>query len=90
MFLLRMRNSINPDYSMLAASFGIKSIYCDHQEDLERKMHEFLYEDVDEPVLFHVKIERTPCLPLVAPGQPLDDMILEDQYREFDASAAPS
>lgn len=88
--LLAVRNSINPDYSMLAGSFGIKSIFCDHQEDLEKKMHEFLYEDVDEPVLFHVKIERTPCLPLVAPGQPLDDMILEDQYREFDASAAPS
>ena len=88
--LLAVRNSVNPDYSMLAGSFGIKSIYCEHQEDLERKMHEFLYEDIDEPVLFHVKIERTPCLPLVAPGQPLDDMILEDQYREFDASAAPS
>jgi acetolactate synthase-1/2/3 large subunit len=88
--LLAVRNSMNPDYSMLAASFGIKSIFCDHQEDLEEKMKEFLYADVDEPVLFHVKIERTPCLPLVAPGQPLDDMIMEDQYREFDASAAPS
>ena len=88
--LLAVRNSQNPDYGMLAGSFGIKTIYCDHQEDLEAKMHEFLYDDPDEPVLFHVKIERTPCLPLVAPGQPLDDMILEDQYREFDASAAPS
>ncbi|CAB9506526.1 Acetolactate synthase large subunit [Seminavis robusta] len=88
--LLAVRNSMNPDYGMLAGSFGIKSIFCDHQEDLEAKMNEFLYEDIDEPVLFHVKIERTPCLPLVAPGQPLDDMILEDYYREFDASAAPS
>ena len=88
--LLAVRNSVNPNYSMLAGSFGIKSIYCDSQDDLPAKMKEFLYDDVDEPVLFHVKIERTPCLPLVAPGQPLDDMILEDQYREFDASAAPS
>lgn len=88
--LLAVRNSVNPDYSMLAGAFGIKSIYCDNQEELEAKMNDFLYEDIDEPVLFHVKIERTPCLPLVAPGQPLDDMILEDQYREFDASAAPS
>jgi len=88
--LLAVRNSMNPNYIMLAAAFGIKSIFCDNQEDLEAKMNEFLYADPDEPVLFHVKIERTPCLPLVAPGQPLDDMILEDQYREFDASAAPS
>jgi len=88
--LLAVRNSVNPDYSMLAGSFGIKSIFCDNQEELEKKMNEFLYEDVDEPVLFHAKIERTPCLPLVAPGQPLDDMIMEDQYREFDVSAAPS
>lgn len=88
--LLAVRNDINPNYCMLAGSFGIKSIFCDHQEDLEAKMEEFLYSDMDKPVLFHVKIERTPCLPLVAPGQPLDDMILEDQYREFDASAAPS
>ena len=88
--LLAVRNSVNPDYSMLAGSFGIKSIFCDNEEELEAKMHEFLYAEPEEPVLFHVKIERTPCLPLVAPGQPLDDMILEDHYREFDASAAPS
>ena len=88
--LLAVRNSNNPDYGMLAGAFGIKTLYCDHQEDLEAKMQEFLYADPEEPVLFHAKIERTPCLPLVAPGQPLDDMILEDQYREFDASAAPS
>jgi hypothetical protein len=43
-----------------------------------------------EPVLFHLRIERTPCLPMVAPGQPLDNMILVDEEFEVDKSAAPS
>jgi acetolactate synthase I/II/III large subunit len=88
--LIAVRNSRNPDYVMLAQSFGIKAIYCDHEEDLEEKMKEFLFADPDEPVLFHARIERTPCLPLVAPGQPLEDMILEDIDVEVDPSAAPS
>jgi acetolactate synthase-1/2/3 large subunit len=88
--LIAVRNSNNPDYVMLAQSFGMKAIHCDHEEDLEAKMKEFLFADPDEPVLFHVQIERTPCLPLVAPGQPLEDMILEDIDVEVDQSAAPS
>lgn len=88
--LLAVRNSANPDYVTLAKAFGIKSVYCDAQEDLEGCMKEFLFSDPDEPVLFHVRVERTPCLPLVAPGQPLDDMILEDVEVNVDGSAAPS
>jgi acetolactate synthase-1/2/3 large subunit len=53
-------------------------------------MNNFLFADPGEPVLFHVKVERTPCLPLVAPGQPLGDMILEDVEIDVDGSAAPS
>lgn len=88
--LLAVRNSHNPDYVMLAQAFGIKSIYCDCEEELEEKMKEFLFTDPDEPVLFHVAIERTPCLPLVAPGQPLEDMIMDDVDVEVDPGAAPS
>ena len=88
--LIAVRNSNNPDYVQLAKAFGIKAVYCDCEEDLPTKMKEFLFDDPDEPVLFHVRIERTPCLPLVAPGQPLDDMILEDVEVEVDPSAAPS
>lgn len=87
---LAVRNSQNPDYCQLASAFGIKSIYVDSEDQLEEKMREFLFDDPDEPVLFHVRVERTPCLPLVAPGQPLDDMILEDVDIEVDKSAAPS
>jgi acetolactate synthase-1/2/3 large subunit len=86
---LAVRNK-NPDYTTLAKAFGIKSIYCDNEEELEETMRQFLFDDPDEPVLFHVSINRTPCLPLVAPGQPLDDMILEDIDVEVDPTAAPS
>jgi len=87
---LAVRNDKNPDYVKLASAFGIKAVYCDREEDLPDRMNDFLFNDPEEPVLFHVRIERTPCLPLVAPGQPLDDMILEDVEVEVDQSAAPS
>lgn len=88
--LLAVRNSRNPDYSILAKAFGIKSIYCGCEEEMEAKMQEFLFADPEEPVVFHVRVERTPCLPLVAPGQPLGDMILEDVDIDVDGAAAPS
>lgn len=88
--LIAVRNSHNPDYVQLAKAFGIKAVYCDNEEELPERMKEFLFDDPEEPVLFHVRVKRTPCLPLVAPGQPLDDMILEDVEVEVDASAAPS
>jgi len=88
---LAVRNEKNPEYTKLADAFGIKSLYCDNEEELPEKMRQFLMEDSDKPVLFHVKILRTPCLPLVAPGQALDNMILEDMVdQEVDKSAAPS
>eukprot|EP00956_Cyclotella_meneghiniana_P022027 scaffold40933_cov49-Cyclotella_meneghiniana.AAC.1 len=86
---IAVRNK-SPEYCTLASAFGIKSIYCDNEEELEEKMRSFLFDYDDEPVLFHVRIERTPCLPMVAPGQPLDNMILVDEDFEVDKSAAPS
>jgi acetolactate synthase-1/2/3 large subunit len=86
---LAVRND-NPDYCTLADSFKIKSIYCDHVEDLDEKMNEFLFADPDEPVLFHCRVERTPCMPMVAPGKALDDMIHRDESFAVDPKAAPS
>jgi acetolactate synthase-1/2/3 large subunit len=74
----------------LAAAFDIKSIYCESMEELPEMMRSFLEDYDDEAVLFHVRIERTPCLPMVAPGQPLDNMILIDEDFQVDKSAAPS
>merc|ERR1711966_408319 len=71
---IAVRNK-SPEYTTLASAFGIKSLYVESDE---------------EPVLLHARIERTPCLPMVAPGQPLDNMILTDEDFEVDMSAAPS
>lgn len=88
---IAVHNERNPKYTRLADAFGIKSLYCDCEEELEEKIEEFLFSDPEEPVLFHVRIKGTPCLPLVAPGQALDNMILEDDsLMEIDKSAAPS
>jgi acetolactate synthase-1/2/3 large subunit len=87
---IAVTNTKNPEYTKLAAAFGIKSIICESEHELEEKMRQFLFDDPDAPVLFHVRTEKTPCLPLVAPGQPLDDMILEDVDVEVDQAAAPS
>lgn len=86
---IAVRNK-SPKYTVLASAFGIKSVYCESMEELPEKMREFLFDYDDEPVLFHVRIERTPCLPMVAPGQPLDNMIMVDENFEVDKSAAPS
>mmetsp|Transcript_31382 Transcript_31382/g.71795 ORF Transcript_31382/g.71795 Transcript_31382/m.71795 type:complete len:810 (-) Transcript_31382:484-2913(-) len=88
---LAVTNTVNPDYCKLADAFDIKNLHVDCEEDLEDTMHKFLFEDPGEPVLMHVRIQRTPCLPLVAPGKPLDEMILEDTTCEgLDPCAAPS
>lgn len=86
---IAVRNK-SPQYTTLASAFGIKSLYCESEEELPELMRQFLEDYDDEPVLFHVRIERTPCLPMVAPGQPLDNMILVDEDFEVDMSAAPS
>jgi len=88
---LAVTNTVNPDYGKLADAFGIKNLYVDAEEDLPKAMEKFLFEDPEEPVLMHARIEKTPCLPLVAPGKPLQEMILEDVlYEGLDAGAAPS
>ena len=88
--LIAVRNDANPDYIKLAEAYGVKALYCDCIEDLDARMKEFLFDDAEDPVLFHVRIKRTPCLPMVAPGQPLDDMILEDVEVDTDGLEAPS
>mmetsp|Transcript_11779 Transcript_11779/g.17179 ORF Transcript_11779/g.17179 Transcript_11779/m.17179 type:complete len:331 (+) Transcript_11779:173-1165(+) len=89
---LAVTNTVNPNYGKLAEAFGIKNLYVDSEENLEDVMRQFLFDDPDKPVLLHARIEKTPCLPLVAPGAPLQDMILEDSECDggFDACAAPS
>jgi len=84
-------NERNPDFTMLAESYGIKAISCDNIEDLEKTLEEFI--NYPKAILCEFKIEKGICLPLVGPGKALDDMILPEQYNDnikIDKGMAPS
>ena len=66
--------SSNPDYCMLANSYGINSIMISNQTELKDKIEYAL--NFDGPILCNVIVNSELCLPLVAPGKALDDMIL--------------
>ncbi len=64
----------NPDYVKLAESYGIKGICCDSYEDLPDMVGYFL--EYSGPIVADFRVEKDRCLPLVAPGKGLDEMIL--------------
>ena len=73
-------NERNPDFTMLAESYGIKAISCDNIEALDDTIKEFI--NYPKAILCEFKIEKDICLPLVGPGKALDDMILHNNYEE--------
>jgi acetolactate synthase I/II/III large subunit len=84
-------NERNPDFTMLAESYGIKAISCDSIEDLEKTLEDFI--NYPKAILCEFKIEKGICLPLVGPGKALDDMILSEEYNDnikIDKGMAPS
>lgn len=72
------KNNNNPDFKLLAESFGIKGLYCDNIENLSSTVNSFLNET--EAVLCEFKVKSEICVPLVKPGCALDDMLLYDDY----------
>jgi acetolactate synthase I/II/III large subunit len=83
----------NPDFCALAEAYGINSLLCDNINDLESTVEKFV--NFDGPILCNFKVNYDLCLPLVAPGKALDNMILFDDYHknnQFDISdtIAPS
>ena len=84
-------NERNPDFTMLAESYGIKSLSCDKIEDLDETIDKFI--ECKEAILCEFKIEKGICLPLVGPGKALDDMILPENYNsdfKIEKGMAPS
>ena len=67
----------NPNYVKLAESYGIKGMYCDNSFDLDSKIKQFL--SYDKAILCEFKVEKDICLPLVAPGSALDEIILQNE-----------
>lgn len=67
--------SDNPDYCKLAESYGIKSVYLSSKYSLETIVN-YVINYNDGPILCNCVVESDLCLPLVAPGKALDDMML--------------
>lgn len=67
----------NPNYVKLAESYGIKGIYCDSYQDLPDMVDYFL--EYSGPIVADFRVEKDKCLPLVAPGKGLDEMILPNE-----------
>jgi acetolactate synthase I/II/III large subunit len=83
-------NKKNPCFKTLAKGYGIKSLSCNNINLLENVVDEFINYN-DGPILCEFKIERSMCLPLVAPGKALDEMILEDNEElKIEEGLAPS
>ena len=66
----------NPNYVKLAESYGIKAICCDSYLDLPDMVSYFL--EYSGPIVADFRVEKDRCLPLVAPGKGLDEMILPE------------
>ena len=83
-------NKRNPCFVTLAEGYGIKGISCDNINDLDNVINKFISYN-DGPILCEFKIEKTMCLPLVAPGKALDEMIMEDNEElKINEGLAPS
>ena len=81
-------NNNNPSYTSISEGFGIKSISCNNKIKLQETIKEFL--EYPGPILCEFNIERDICLPLVAPGKALDDMILNEEFSDNISGEAPS
>ncbi|CAE7290671.1 ILV2 [Symbiodinium pilosum] len=64
----------NPDFVALAKAYGIHAVQCDNEEDLPKVIQEWMTHD--GPMLVDFKVVPDICLPMVAPGKALDEMIL--------------
>lgn len=73
----------NPDYTMLAESFGMMSLKVESRQELASSIEQFL--TYPGPILCEFKVKTDNCFPLVAPGKALDDLILhQDMTKSFD------
>lgn len=75
----------NPDFVKLAEAHGIAALRCETEEDLPKVIEQWLTHD--GPMLVDFKVVPDICLPMVAPGKALDEMILlEDRDAIFGTS----
>jgi acetolactate synthase I/II/III large subunit len=75
------KNKFNPNFTQLAESFGIKAVSCDNIDKLESIVSYVM--NHNGPILCEIQTEPDYCLPLVAPGKALNDMILINDYNSI-------
>jgi len=77
--------NVNPDFVMLAQAHGIEAIRCETEEELPGVIERWL--NHDGPCFVEFKVVPDICLPMVAPGKALDEMImLKDREMVFGSS----
>jgi len=78
-------DNVNPDFVALAKAWGLEAARCDNEADLPGAIEKWL--NHDGPMLMDFKVIPDICLPMVAPGKALDEMILlEDREAIFGKS----
>jgi len=78
-------DNVNPDFVKLAQAWGMEAVSCDNETDLPKVIEKWLTHD--GPMLVDFKVVPDICLPMVAPGKALDEMILlEDREAIFGKS----
>jgi len=66
--------NVNPDYVMMAQSYGIESFRCETLADLPAAVDRFV--NAKGPILVDFGVVPDICLPMVAPGKGLDEMFM--------------
>jgi len=69
-------NLDTPPFHKIAENYDIKSFYVDNKKDLSYKLNLFL--NYDGSSLIHIKVDKSFCFPLVAPGKALDEIIITE------------
>jgi len=78
-------DNVNPDFVQLAKAHGIEAAQCSTEEELPGVVEKWLTHD--GPMLVDFKVVPDICLPMVAPGKALDEMILlQDRESVFGTS----
>lgn len=78
----------NPNYCELAKSFGIDSFCVSNNHELETIFDNII--NYNKPVLVEFKVTPDICLPLIPPGNNLDQMIINNLNENKIEGIAPS
>jgi acetolactate synthase-1/2/3 large subunit len=79
----------NPPFEKVCESFGCKGVRIDINDDIEKKLQEVLnYEN--GPIVANIITDPDEMvLPMVKPGNALDDMLLDEDFDEQMEGEAP-